>query len=76
MVAIGEISEEKQTVMTTAKICLDEAIGILRPGALISDIGKVIEHHARGMGCSVVTQFVGHGTGADVPRAPASTASL
>jgi methionyl aminopeptidase len=70
MVAIGEISEEKQRVMTTAKICLDEAIKILRPKVMISDIGKVIEHHARDAGCSVVTQFIGHGTGVMFHEAP------
>ena len=70
MVCIGDVSEEKKRVVDTSKICLDEAIKILRPGVLISDIAKVIEKHARDAGCSVVTQFIGHGTGVMFHEAP------
>ncbi|NDD58578.1 MAG: methionyl aminopeptidase [Chlamydiae bacterium] len=63
MVAIGQISAEKQTVIDVSYQCLQRAISILKPGMLIHEIGKTIEDYATSQGCSVVHQFVGHGTG-------------
>ena len=63
MVCIGKVSEEKRLVVATSEECLEKAIAIVRPGIMISEIGRVIEDHARQMGCSVVNQFIGHGTG-------------
>lgn len=63
MVCIGDISEEKQKVVNVSKECLDKAIAIIKPGLILSEIGKVISDHAEAHGCSVVHQFVGHGTG-------------
>lgn len=63
MVCIGNVSPEKKLVVDVSKECLDRAISILKPGILICDIGKVIEDYASSKGCSVVDQFVGHGTG-------------
>ncbi|MBS0605181.1 MAG: methionyl aminopeptidase [Verrucomicrobia bacterium] len=63
MVAIGEIDEEKKRVMDVSYECLMRAIAILKPGALICEIGDVIESYAAQHHCSVVNQFVGHGTG-------------
>jgi methionyl aminopeptidase len=63
MVAIGKISEEKQKVMDVSKECLNRAIAVCKPGRLVKEIGQAIEDYARDCGCSVVNQFVGHGTG-------------
>jgi len=46
------------------------SIAILKPGLLISEIGKVIEDYARSQGCSVVNQLVGHGVGVDFHEPP------
>jgi methionyl aminopeptidase len=70
MVAIGKISEEKQLVMDVSYECLMKSIEILKPGVLVYEIGDVITKHAESKGCSVVTQFVGHGTGVDFHEAP------
>jgi len=35
----------------------------VRPGGRIGDIGAVIQEFAEARGCSVVTEFVGHGIG-------------
>ena len=63
MVAIGEISREKQLVMDVSKECLKRAIAICRPGIPIWQLGQVIEDYATSQKCSVVNQFVGHGVG-------------
>ncbi len=63
MVTIGTISEEKKRVVEVSKECLKRSIAILKPGLLIYEIGKAIEDYARSQNCSVVNQFVGHGTG-------------
>ncbi len=63
MASIGPISEEKQRVIDTSYECLMRSIEILKPGLMLSEIGQVIEDHARSKGCSVVNQFVGHGVG-------------
>lgn len=63
MVAIGKIDPEKENVMETSYECLMRSIAILKPGVMIYEIGNVIEEYARGRGCSVVNQFVGHGIG-------------
>jgi methionyl aminopeptidase len=35
----------------------------VKPGARLGDIGWAIQSHAESQGCSVVREFVGHGTG-------------
>jgi len=63
MVAIGNIDTEKQKIIDVSYECLMRAIAILKPGMMIFEIGDVIESYANAHGCSVVNQFVGHGTG-------------
>lgn len=63
MVMIGEVSREKHLVCTVAYESLCRAIQILKPGLMLSAIGDAIEDYATAQGCSVVNQFVGHGTG-------------
>ena len=70
MVCIGEISESKRRVVEVSKECLMRSIAILKPGVHISDIGSVIEAHAKEKNCSVVDQFVGHGVGLEFHEAP------
>lgn len=70
MVAIGEIDAEKKQVMDVSFACLMRAISFLKPGILLFEIGNVIEEYARAHGCSVVTQFVGHGIGVEFHEPP------
>jgi len=58
---VGKIDEDSKRLIRTTRKCLDESIKICRPGALIRDIGKVIEPLARASGCSVVRTYTGHG---------------
>ncbi|KAK1090284.1 Methionine aminopeptidase 1, partial [Friedmanniomyces endolithicus] len=48
-------------VVETARECLDEAIKLVRPGALFRDYGPVIEKVAKAKGCQVVKTYCGHG---------------
>lgn len=70
MVCIGAISEEKRKVVDVSYECLMRAIKILKPGVLLSEIGRVIEDYATSEGCSVVNQFVAHGVGVAFHEAP------
>ncbi len=70
MVAIGQIDEEKRRVIAVSHECLMRAIAILKPEVLINEIGDVIEDYATDQGCSVVNQFVGHGTGVHFHEPP------
>ncbi|KAG5637407.1 hypothetical protein H0H81_004665 [Sphagnurus paluster] len=58
---VGEIDEDDKKLIRTARSCLDESIKICKPGALIRDVGKVIEPIARANGCSSVRTYTGHG---------------
>ena len=70
MVAIGEVSEEKKRVVDVSNQCLMRSIAILKPNIMISEIGQVIEDYATSQHCSVVNQFVGHGTGVGFHEPP------
>lgn len=70
MVAIGQIDEEKKRVMEVSYQCLMRAIQILKPGILICEIGNIIENYAGQHRCTVVNQFVGHGTGVQFHEPP------
>lgn len=60
---IGEISPDAARVIECSRLGLERAIECCRPGAWLSDIGTAIQEVAREMNCTVVRDFVGHGTG-------------
>lgn len=70
MVAIGKVDESKRNVMDVSYECLMRAIALLKPGAMLFEIGSAIESYAAEHGCSVVDQFVGHGTGVQFHEPP------
>lgn len=70
MVQIGTVSPDKKLVCDVAYESLIRSIAILKPGIPISSIGCVIEEYAESHGCSVVTQFVGHGVGVKFHEPP------
>ena len=63
MVAIGPVSKDKKLVFDISLAGLKAAAAILKPGVLLCEIGDAISDIAEAAGCSVVTQFVGHGVG-------------
>ena len=73
MVALYPVDPEKQRVVDVSKECLKRAIAVLKPGVLISEIGRAIEEYAVANDCSVVHQFVAHGVGCafhELPQIP------
>ena len=67
---IGEPSEEAKHVTEVARHALELAIGAVREGARIGDIGAAIQVYAEAEGCSVVRDFVGHGVGREFHMPP------
>ena len=63
MVEIGTPDAEKKHVVDVAYECLMRACQRLKPLIALSEIGETISSYAESHGCSVVTQFVGHGVG-------------
>src|SRR5262249_20231920 len=57
------VSPEKKHLCDVSYECLMRAVSQTGPGIALSRIGQVIQEHAEAHGCSVVTQFVGHGVG-------------
>lgn len=48
-------------VVETARECLEEAIKLVKPGALFRNYGNAIEKHAKARDCGVVKAYCGHG---------------
>ena len=63
MFQIDEISVKAQNLMKVTHQCLMEAIGVVKPGEKISQIGKIIDQIADSNNFSVVQDFCGHGVG-------------
>jgi len=60
---VGTPSDAAERITEIARRSLELAIAEVRPGARLGDIGAAIQEYAEGLGCSVVTDFVGHGIG-------------
>jgi methionyl aminopeptidase len=60
---VGTPSAEAKKVTEIARRCLELGIAEVKPGARLGDIGAAIQEFAEGLGCGVVTDFVGHGIG-------------
>ncbi|KAJ7172509.1 peptidase M24, structural domain-containing protein [Mycena filopes] len=61
---VGKIDDESAKLIRTSRECLDKSIEICKPGALIRDVGKIMqvpEPIARSNGCSSVRTYTGHG---------------
>ena len=63
MFKVDEISVKAQNLMKVTHQCLMEAIGVVKPGEKISQIGKIIDQIADSNNFSVVQDFCGHGVG-------------
>ncbi len=63
MIVMGETTKERQLVVDVAYEGLMRSIKVLKPGVLLSEIGRIITDYATQNKCSVVHQFVGHGVG-------------
>ncbi len=68
--AIGEPSAEARHVTDVARRARDAGIAVVRDGARVGDIGDAIATLAAREGCSVVTDYGGHGIGRSMHAEP------
>ena len=72
-VAVGEVSEERQHLITCAERAFTKAMLVARAGFRVSDIGRVVEREVRRSGFSVIRDLGGPGIGRTIheePRVP------
>jgi methionyl aminopeptidase len=67
---IGSPSSGASKIVSVARECLREGMGMVKPGNTVGDIGWAIQTYAEEQGCSVVREFVGHGVGFDFHEPP------
>ena len=67
---VGEPGEEAKKIVSVAKTCLKLGMAEVKPGNTIGDIGYAIQTFAESQKCSVVREFVGHGTGLQFHEPP------
>ncbi|PIQ26620.1 type I methionyl aminopeptidase [bacterium (Candidatus Blackallbacteria) CG17_big_fil_post_rev_8_21_14_2_50_48_46] len=67
---VGTPSEEARKLVEFTEKVLHEAIGIVKPGIRIGDIGHLIQTRAEAAGYGVVREFTGHGIGRQFHEAP------
>ncbi|MDP9001494.1 MAG: type I methionyl aminopeptidase [Myxococcota bacterium] len=67
---VGQVTPEAQHVVDVSRRCRDAGIATIHDGVRLGDLGAVIEDLARREGCSVVTEFGGHGIGRQMHMAP------
>jgi len=70
-VGVGKISREVAKLIEITKQSLSLGIQAVRPGGVISDIGRAVQRYAEARGFSVVRDLVGHGVGLKVHEEPA-----
>ena len=67
---VGEISEEKKTLLRITKESLYKGIEAAVSGNRTGDIGYAVQKHAEDAGFSVVRELVGHGVGKNLHERP------
>lgn len=70
MFTIGNVSPERQRLVTVAKECLEIGLAAIHPWGFLGDVGAAIQEHAESNGYSVVTKFGGHGCGIEFHEEP------
>ena len=63
MFCVGEVSVKSKNLISATYDSMMKAIGIIKPGISLGDIGETIQSHVEEKGFSVVRDFCGHGIG-------------
>ncbi|MCK4509526.1 MAG: type I methionyl aminopeptidase [Desulfuromonadales bacterium] len=69
-VAVGELDDETQRLVTVTRESLERAIEKTVPNGRLSDISHAVQSWVEPKGFSVVREFVGHGIGRNLHEAP------
>jgi len=67
---VGKISESATALLETTERSLQAAIGAVKPGATLGDVGAAVQEVAEAAGFSIVRDFVGHGIGTQMHEEP------
>jgi len=70
MYSVGNISDEAEKIIKTAKECLEIGIDMVKPYESLNKQGIAIEEYASQMGFSVVRDLGGHGIGLEFHEEP------
>ncbi len=68
--AVGEVDEERHKLLVAARRALERAIGVVRRGARIGDLGAAIQEEIESAGFAVVRDYVGYGMGRERIQPP------
>ena len=68
--AVGRVSKQIKSLLDATKQAQREAMKVARAGTPISEIGKVVERHAKKAGFPVVRELCGHGVGRHIHEDP------
>lgn len=63
MFEVGHVQSFNQRLIKVTQECMYKGIEQVKPGARLSDVGRVIAHHAKNNRYSVVEEYCGHGIG-------------
>ena len=69
-VPVGGVSPEAERLLAVTRESLERAIGVVKAGARVHDIGAAVQQHVEAHGYSVVREFVGHGIGTSLHEEP------
>ena len=67
---VGKVSDEAQRLMAVTRKSLYKAIGLVKPGARLGDIGHAVETFAELHNMGVVRDYCGHGIGRNMHEEP------
>ena len=67
---VGKVSDEAAALIAATKQSFYEALGAVRIGNRVGDIGAAVDAYVRSKGFSVVRRYVGHGVGRELHEQP------
>lgn len=68
--AVGQVAPRLRTLLFTTRAALDDAMGEVRAGAPMRNIGRAVERRAKRAGFRVVRDLCGHGVGRHIHEPP------
>jgi methionyl aminopeptidase len=69
-VPVGTVDDSAERLLLVTEAALYKGLGVVKPGARVSDIGAAVQAHVEAHGFSVVREFVGHGIGTRLHEEP------
>ncbi len=69
-VPVGAVDPERRRLVEVTRESLYRAVGAIRPGARLGDVGAAVQRYVEEAGFSVVRDFAGHGIGRALHEEP------